>query len=119
MIEIECSTFYDVVEVISSSSYVCLYEFFLNIRVADDEHDVCWVSELVDVRCEALVSNNHWLELVFGLDATQLELLYDIWDFLEPMYIFVVNRIVMRDHKESTSFKNYSFVGSYGLAELG
>jgi hypothetical protein len=46
-------------------------------------------------------------------------LLYDIWDFLEPMYIFVVNRIVMRDHKESTSFKNYSFVGSYGLAELG
>lgn len=118
MIEIECSTFNDAVEVFTSGSYVCFYEFFLNVGVAHDEHNVCWVCELVDVRSKAFISDDHWLENVVGFDAAQFELLNDIWNLFEPMYIFVVNRIMVGYHKESAPFKNYGLICTYSLTEL-
>ena len=92
--------------------------FLFDIRIGANHHDVGAWRELVDEADEFLVSHDHRLELVVRLDARKFELLDNVGDFLEPMVVFVVGSVEMRDHQESALLKQNYFVRPYRRAEL-
>ena len=54
------------------------YGFLFDIGVRANNHDVGRGSELIDEAYKFLITHNHGLELVVGLDAAELELLDDV-----------------------------------------
>ena len=90
----------------------------LNVGVTNDDHDIGRGCEFINKSCEFLIADHHRLELEASLNATELELLDDITDFLKPMNIFVFLCIVMGNNQESRSFKKYYLVSIQSIAEL-
>ena len=88
------------------------YGFLFNIGIGADNHDVGRGSELIDEAYKFLITHNHGLELVVGLDATELELFDDVWNLLEAVIVLVVHCIKVRDHQKGASLKQNDLVGS-------
>ena len=76
------------------------YCFLFDIGIRANNHDVGRGSEFVDEAYKFLITHNHGLELVVGLDTTELELLYDVRNLLEAVVVLVVYGIEVRDHQK-------------------
>ena len=88
------------------------YGFLFNIGIGADNHDVGRRSEFVDEAYKFLIPYDHGLELVVGLDATELELLDDVWNLLEAVVVLVVHGIKVRYHQKGATLKQNDLVGS-------
>ena len=91
-------TLHEALEVVFAGTNVHCDCFLFDVWVWADDHDVSGRGELIDKADELLVTDDHRLELVVGLDTTELELFDNVWNFLKAMVIFVVRSIEVGDH---------------------
>ena len=85
--------------------------------ITDHDHDVRRCREPLNICRKLLILDDHRLKFVICFDARQLELLDDVGDLLEPMLIFVLLCIVVRDHEEGGPLEEDYLVSVEGLAE--
>ena len=105
-------------EVVFGSLDIHSNGFLLYILITHNDHDICWTSELINECCEFLVLDYHTLKWEVCLNATQLELLYDIADLLKSVNIFMLLSIIIGYNQEGWPFKQHNFVCVDSLTEL-
>ena len=95
-------------KVIPRSFNIHRNSFLLYIRVTYNNHNISWCCESFNICWELLVFYYHWFKFVICFNAWEFELFDDVWDFFESVFVFVLFRIVVRNHKECGAFeKNY------------
>lgn len=117
LLQLSFQTLHQWFEVVFTSFDIHCDSFLFNIRIWANYHDVSRGSKFIDEADKLLVAYNHGLELVVGLDAGELELLDNVWNFLKPMVVLVIRCIKMWDHQESALLEQDNLVGSDGRAE--